>query len=162
MIITLEMVDDVIKRTGVSYNAAKTALETSGGDVLQAVLEIEAEKCKPMPPHSLPCIADWVKKLVQEGLVRQILVVKNDKTVLDVPIMAGAIASLVLTKSTLIAIATAFVTGCQIYLVKKDGSKVHINAFANASYETLKQLFATNENVDATGSLQKDDTVIKS
>lgn len=146
MNISLEMVDDVIKRTGVSYNVAKTALEASGGDVLGAILEIEAQEAKPLPPHAIPCLVEWVKKLIQEGLVRQILVEKEGKTVLDVPVVAGAIAGVFLTKSTFLALAAAFVSGCQVYLVKKDGDKVHLNAFATSSFEMIKQVFTTDKN----------------
>ena len=38
MKITLEMVDKVIERTGVSYAEAKEALENSNGDILDAII----------------------------------------------------------------------------------------------------------------------------
>lgn len=38
MEITLEKVDTVIERTGVSYSEAKKALEESDGDVLAAII----------------------------------------------------------------------------------------------------------------------------
>ena len=39
--ITLEKVDKVIERTGVSYGVAKKALEATDGDVLDAIIYIE-------------------------------------------------------------------------------------------------------------------------
>ena len=45
MDITLEKVDQVRERTGVSYAEAKNALEISNGDVLNAIILLE-EKLK--------------------------------------------------------------------------------------------------------------------
>ena len=45
MDITLEKVDQVRERTGVSYAEAKNALEISNGDVLNAIILLE-EKSK--------------------------------------------------------------------------------------------------------------------
>ena len=39
--ISLEHVDQVIERTGVSYSKAKEALEYSNGDVLEAIIYLE-------------------------------------------------------------------------------------------------------------------------
>ena len=41
MDITLEKVDQVRERTGVSYGEAKSALEISNGDVLNAIILLE-------------------------------------------------------------------------------------------------------------------------
>ena len=43
MEITLEKVDQVIERTGVTYAEAKQALEVCGGDVLDAIIYIESK-----------------------------------------------------------------------------------------------------------------------
>ena len=39
--ITLEMMDEVKARTGVTYEKAKEALETTGGDVIGAIILLE-------------------------------------------------------------------------------------------------------------------------
>ena len=44
MSITLEKVDQVIERTGVSYAEAKEALELSNEDVVDAIIYIENQK----------------------------------------------------------------------------------------------------------------------
>ena len=43
MDITLEKVDKVRERTGVSYSKAKEALEVSNGDVLEAIIFLEKQ-----------------------------------------------------------------------------------------------------------------------
>jgi len=43
MRITLEMVDEVIGRTGVNYKVAKDALELNEGDVLKAIVYLEEQ-----------------------------------------------------------------------------------------------------------------------
>jgi translation elongation factor EF-Ts len=44
MSITLEKVDQVRERTGVSYQKAKEVLEQTEGDVLEAIVLLEQEK----------------------------------------------------------------------------------------------------------------------
>ena len=44
MEITLEKVEQVIERTGVSYAKAKEALVNAEGDVLEAIILLEEEK----------------------------------------------------------------------------------------------------------------------
>ena len=46
MEISLEQVDKVIERTGVTYKEAKEALEVTEGDVLEAIIYIETQNQK--------------------------------------------------------------------------------------------------------------------
>lgn len=77
MKITLEMVDEVIERTGASYKEAKEALEESGGDVLDAIVMIEDQKYGPKETMERGQIIDKLKELVDKGLVSKILVTKK-------------------------------------------------------------------------------------
>lgn len=165
MKITLEMVDEVIARTNVSYSVAKSALERCEGDVLEAILEIEnlqnlgSREGQHKQSHQM---VDWIKKLIKEGLIRQIIIEKNDKVVLDVPIVAGALAGVLLTKSTVVAIIAAVATGCQIYLVKKDMTRVHLNKVTVDTFESLKNLFVCETNFCEDKPLQEEEPVVQS
>lgn len=165
MNITLEMVDEVIARTNVGYGLAKEILEKNNGNVLEAVVEIEKmQQFNSKNEHHAKStqITDWIKKLIQEGLIRQVIIEKNDKVVLDIPIAAGALAGVFLTKSTLIGIGAAIATGCQIYVVKKDGERIHLNQLTMDTFESIRNMFVCDETCCEDKTLQKEEPVVKS
>ncbi len=141
MKITLEMVDEVIQRTHVSYKVAKDALENNEGDVLKAIIAIETMQFETPKVHKPSDIVEKLKMLVNEGMVRQILIEKNQKVVVDIPVFAGAIGAVLFTKSTIVAIVAAVATGCEIKLVKKDGTIVNFNDLTQEKFEDLKSFF---------------------
>lgn len=136
MRITLEMVDEVIGRTGVSYKVAKEALELHDGDVLRAIVHIE-EQSQPKTGKKISGqeIVDRLKTLVNEGLVSQIIIEKNYKTILDLPIMAGAISAVIFTIPTVAGIIAAIATGCEIKILKKDGGEINFNELTQEKFE---------------------------
>lgn len=136
MRITLEMVDEVIGRTGVSYKVAKEALELHEGDVLRAIVHIE-EQSQPKAGKKISGqeIVDRLKTLVNEGLVSQIIIEKNHKTILDLPIMAGAISAVIFTIPTVAGIIAAIATGCEIKILKKDGGEINFNELTQEKFE---------------------------
>lgn len=135
MRITLEMVDEVISRTGVNYKTAKEALELAEGDVLKAIVHIEEQttetKSKKINGQE---IVDRLKALVNEGLVSQILIEKNGKVVVDLPIVAGAISAVIFTIPTVAGIIAAIATGCEIKILKKDGDIINFNDLTQESF----------------------------
>ena len=152
MRITLEMVDEVINRTGVSYKEAKEALELHEGDLLKSIVYIEdlkSGKGKDQKSHmSGQEIVDKLKVLVNEGFINQITVVKNGKTVVDIPIMAGAIGAVIFTIPTVAAIIAAVATGCEIKISKKDGEVININEMTQEKFEDLKNIFRDKKDAD--------------
>ena len=136
MRITLEMVDEVIGRTGVSYKVAKDALELNDGDVLRAIVYIE-EQAEPKASKKVSGqeIVDRIKTLVNEGMVSQIIIDKNGKTILDLPIVAGAIGAVIFTIPTVAGIIAAVATGCEIKLVKKDGGEINFNELTQDKFD---------------------------
>ncbi len=136
MRITLEMVDEVISRTGASYKDAKEALELHEGDVLQAIVYLE-EKSSPKRSAGQDTI-EKLKAMVNEGLVSQIIIQKNGKTILDLPIVAGAISAVIFTVPTVAGIIAAIATGCEIKIIKKDGEEVNFNEMTQTKFEDFK------------------------
>ena len=128
MRITLEMVDEVIGRTGVNYKVAKDALELNEGDVLKAIVYLEEQsETKSSKKVNGQEIIDRLKALVNEGMVSQIIIEKNGKIVVDLPIVAGAISAVIFTIPTVAGIIAAIATGCEIKILKKDGGMINFN-----------------------------------
>ncbi len=145
MRITLEMVDEIINRTGVTYKEAKEALEKNEGDLLKAIVYLEELENGPAKAESKNMsgqeIVEKLKAWVNEGFINQITIVKNGKTVVDIPIMAGAIGAVIFTIPTVAAIIAAVATGCEIKIVKKDGEEININEMTSEKFDDLKSVF---------------------
>lgn len=141
MNITLEMVDEVINRTGVNYKAAKEALEKFDGDVLNAIVYLE-ELNQPKGSKKLngQDIVEKLKTLVNEGMVSQILIEKNGKVVVDLPIVAGAISAVIFTIPTVAGIIAAVATGCEIKIVKKEGDIINVNDLTQEKFDEFMSM----------------------
>ena len=90
MEITLEMIDAVRERSGVSYAEAKAALEASGGSVVDALVLLEKKN-----ETKTSEILDKIKAAVKEGSVNKIRVKRGEQVLLTVPVNVGVIGGLV-------------------------------------------------------------------
>lgn len=141
MRITLEMVDEVIGRTGVNYKVAKDALELNEGDVLKAIVYLEEQsETKSSKKVNGQEIIDRLKALVNEGMVSQILIEKNGKIVVDLPIVAGAISAVIFTIPTVAGIIAAIATGCEIKILKKDGGMINFNDLTQEKFDEFMNM----------------------
>ncbi len=125
--ITLEKIDIIRERTGVTYAEAKEALENCEGNVVDALIYIEEteKSTKDSMYTTKDEFVDWLKDLVRKGNVTRIKIRREDRTVLDIPVNAGIAATLTaLVWPPLIAIGilTAVFTKLSIEIIKDDGS----------------------------------------
>ena len=70
--ISLENVDQVIERTGVSYSKAKEALQYSNGDVLEAIIYLENQESDKndgfeKAGETIDEFKSWLKELIKKG-----------------------------------------------------------------------------------------------
>lgn len=141
--ITLEMVDEVINRTGVEYKTAKEALELYEGDVLEAIIYLEnlqksgAGKGKSEFSAKTNEIVDLLKDLVNKGIVTKILVEHKDKIIMDIPVLAGGLAAFIFAPATLTAIVAAVATGCVLKVVKEDGTIMNLNEMTQDAFKSV-------------------------
>lgn len=122
MEITLEMIDAVRERSGVSYAEAKAALEASGGSVVDALVLLEKKN-----ETKTSEILDKIKAAVKEGSVNKIRVKRGEQVLLTVPVNVGVIGGLVGLAAVpwwgaLAAAAAAYGLDCRFEIVKDDGS----------------------------------------
>jgi len=128
MNITIEMVDEVINRTGCTYQEAKDALTETKGDVLEAVILIEdkKKKAKSAADIRIEDLKVKVKKAIREGNVNKIVVKRNDEEVLTIPVNVGIVGGIVgITAAPLAMIAAAVVAyglDCRFEIHRNDGS----------------------------------------
>lgn len=143
MEITLEMVDQVIERTGVSYAEAKRALEYAEGNVLNAIIYLEKEeKTKEESKYeTVDEIKVWLKDLINKGNVTRIKVSKDDKKIVDVPVNAGIAAgvlAIVIPALLAFVVVAAVVTKVTIEITMEDGSVQVVNKYITDKVQDIK------------------------
>lgn len=143
MSITLEKVDQVRERTGVSYQKAKEVLEQTEGDVLEAIVLIEQEPSA--AGEFAQNASDFgneviktLKDLLKSGNVTRIVVEKEERIVMDIPVTVGALGALFLTSATVVALVATLATGCIIKIHKEDGEEINVNERASEMMKEAK------------------------
>lgn len=125
--ITLEKIDMIRERTGVSYREAKEALERSRGNVLEALIELDEKKdtkwTEEISVRSSEVI-EKVKGLIHEGNVNKISVKHDGRTLVEIPVAFGAIGAMVLPHFTVLGVMVAMFKKCTIEVVRNDGSTI--------------------------------------
>lgn len=152
--ITLEKVDKIRERTGVTYAEAKHALEVNDGDVLEALVYIETVKNNGNESKktweseedenkniSFEDFKSWLGELIRKGNVARIKIKKEDKILVDIPVNAGVAAGVLavfMPQLLAIGLITAIATKITVEITKADGSVEVVNKMVVGTAETVK------------------------
>ena len=152
MEITLEKVDQVRERTGVSYAKAKEALEHTNGSVLDAIILLEDEmknenssNDKMAGNNTTETIEEfkvWLKELINKGNISRIRVSKDEKVLVDVPVNAGiaaGIISIIIPPILAFVVVAAVVTQVTIEITKSDGNVEVVNKYITKTVNDVKE-----------------------
>lgn len=123
--ITLEKMDILRERTGVSYSEAKLALEKHNGNLIEALVDLEnSKKSKWTEEFSVRSgeVVEKVKEIIREGNVTMIRVKHEDRTLVEIPVTFGAIGAVVLPQLAALGVLVAVFKRCTIEVVRKDES----------------------------------------
>ena len=142
MEITLEKVDQVRERTGVSYAKAKEALEHTNGSVLDAIILLESEMKNENSfndgmkvnngAETVEEFKIWLKDLINKGNVSRIKISKDEKVLVDVPVNAGiaaGIIGIIIPPILAFVVVAAVVTQVTIEITKSDGTVEVVNKY---------------------------------
>lgn len=125
----LEKLDILRQRLGLTYKEAKEALDAAGGDLIQALINMESKNCPmgdKMQKEGVKLLAR-IKEIIQQGNVTRVRIKKGEETVMEIPATVGAIGLLgVLASTPLTLIAgigtvAAMVNNYRLEIEKKDG-----------------------------------------
>lgn len=122
--ITLEKIDALRARVGVSYREAKELLERNNGNIIEALIEFENKKgTKWTEEFSVRSgeLIDKVKQLIHEGNVNKIRVKQDDKVLVEIPVAIGAVGAVVLPSLAALGVLIAAFKRCTIEVVRNDG-----------------------------------------
>ncbi len=75
---------------------------------------------------------------------------KSGKTLVDIPVTAGAIGSIFFIQATLIGVVAALAVGCTLRIVRENGEEININEFSKEQFDKVKQ------SIDKFGKKSKD------
>ncbi|TWH48824.1 DUF4342 domain-containing protein [Sporomusa sp. KB1] len=125
MDITLENIDLIRERTGISYREAKEALERNDGNVIDTLIELEDKSnssTKWTEEFSVRSteVIDKVKELIREGNVNKIRVKHEGRVLADIPVALGAIGAVVLPQLAAVGVLVAVFKRCTIEVVRED------------------------------------------
>lgn len=135
---TLEKIELVKDRTGVSYKEAKEALEACDGSVIDAIISIEETE---FFTHTCDknTIKEKVMTVLKKGNVTRISIKNKDQVILNVPVIIGAIGVVLAPIAVMVATIAAGISNCTIEVVKENGDVVDLNQATNEKFTGFKE-----------------------
>ncbi len=129
MEITLEKIELVKDRTGVSYKEAKEALEAAEGSVVDAIIAIEdtvdinkGGKTSEFAAETM----DKIKEMVKKGNISKISVKKGDEAIVNIPVNVGVVGALVAPWGVIAAAIATVGFKCTVELTTTDGKVIDV------------------------------------
>lgn len=136
MSITIEQIDQIMDRTKVSYKEAKEMLEKHGGDVLEAIIEIENKTVVKEPVLKKETVNEWKSKikwamkqfgkLIQKSLLVKIAWKKQDQILFELPLLVVLILTFWMMPFSLIAIVLPYFFGIKMMFKRESGHETDI------------------------------------
>ena len=130
MEITLEKIELVKDRTGVSYAEAKEALEAAEGSDVDAIISIEEkideDTCNNFTKQGNAVIEN-LKALVKKGNVSKIVIKRDDEVMLNIPVNLGILGTVIAPWGAVLGTLAAFGFKCTIELVAEDGTIIDVS-----------------------------------
>lgn len=131
MDITLEKIDIIRERTGLSYKESKEALEKCGGDVVETLVYLEeahkGEKWTENISSAGTDIVDRIKELIKQGNITKIRVKKDGNIIMDIPVTAGAIGTVIAPQLAAIGAVVAAIAKTTVEIEKPGGEVINLS-----------------------------------
>lgn len=144
MDISLEKIDIIRERTGVSYGEAKEALEKSGGNVVDALIYLEQQEHVGWTENIGIAgneVIEKLKRIIQKGNVTKIILKKDEEVLLNIPVTAGAIGAILAPMVAILGTAVAVASRVKIEIVRDDGQVVDLNEYAEDKVNNIRNKF---------------------
>ena len=178
--ITIEKIDAVIQRVpSATYTQAKKALMDHNGDVIEAIISLESNKsiennisnktkqAKKVvedmfskDSEDFKDIKEQAKELLKKSSVIRIIIDRNDKVIMNIPLTAGVVGVALLPIYTLVGLSAAVIGKCRIKIQNEDdGTIVDLGELNEEKLNMLKQMLVNTakEVKDVVGDNKKDD-----
>lgn len=140
MEITLEKIELVKDRTGVSYKEAKEALEQTDGNVVDAIIFIEEtiDQGANGSETKVSAAIDVIKDTIKKGNVSRIVIKRDEEVILNLPVNIGIVGTVIFPWAAVAGAIAALGTKCQIEIIKDNGEVVDVSSKVNDAFEVAK------------------------
>ncbi len=143
MDITLEKIDTIRERTGLTYKESKEALEEYGGDVIETLIHLESIQKDTKWTENLTTasgeVLERLKVLLKQGNVTKIRVKKGDNTILDIPVTAGAIGTLLAPQLAAVGAVVAVISKTVVEIEKPNGEVINLSGIVERKADVAKE-----------------------
>lgn len=142
--ITLEKIDALRERTGISYAEAKEILERNNGNLIDSLIFVEKNHKTFAQNISSASndLVDTVKDIINKGNVSRIKIKKDNRLLVDIPvtagIAAGAIGGILSPYLLIIGTIAAVASKVTIEVERPDGRVDVVNKVMEDTYDNLK------------------------
>lgn len=118
----LEKIDIIRERMNVSYEEAKTVLEASNWDIVDALIKLEQSERNRKEEIFVRGneLVEKVKELVKKGNVNKIKVKQDDKVLIEIPVTAGVVGALLAPQLAIIGAVATLVSRSTIEIEKNN------------------------------------------
>ena len=178
--ITIEKIDAVIQRVpSATYAQAKKALMDHNGDIIEAIISLESNKsienniskktkqAKKVvedifskDSEDFKEIKDQAKELLKKSSVIRVIIDRNDKVIINIPLTVGVVGVALLPIYTLVGLSAAVIGKCRIKIQNEDdGNVVDLGELNEEKLNMLKQMLVNTakEVKDVVVDPKKDD-----
>ena len=178
--ITIEKIDAVIQRVpSATYTQAKKALMDHNCDVIEAIISLESNKtienniskktkqAKKVvedifskDSEDFKDIKEQAKELLKKSSVIRVIIDRNDKVIINIPLTAGVVGVALLPIYTLVGLSAAVIGKCRIKIQNEDdGNVVDLGELNEEKLNMLKQMLVNTakEVKDVVVDPKKDD-----
>lgn len=160
--ITIEKIDAIIQRVpNATYAQAKQALIDSNGDVIESIIVLESninkiesnlsKKTKQAKKAVEDMISkdsedfkemkEQVKELFKRSSVIRVIIDRNNKIIMNIPLTIGVVGVALLPIYTLVGLSAAVIGKCRIKIQNEDdGSIVDLGELNEEKLNMLKQM----------------------
>ena len=139
--ITLEKIDQVVERTGVSYQEAKDALESCNANVVEAIIFIEKQKEEEKGSGSMRAsdLLETLREFIRRGNVSRVIVSDKENVLLNIPVTIGAVGVILAPVAAVIGVGAVIFTNLNISILDHKGETIDINKVTAERLEFFKK-----------------------
>ena len=133
MTVRMENIDELRRRTNVSYEVAKDALEKCNDDILEALVYLEKQYMVKPNQTSEQKSSFWtkVKELIKKGNSTKCIIHKKENIILSIPVTLAVVITVFATYITFIGLIVTLLTGHRIRFEGKDVECKQVNDLLN-------------------------------
>lgn len=143
MDITLEQIDIIRERTGLSYKEANEALKEHDGDVIETLIHLESIQKGAKWTENLSAasgeVLERLKVLLKQGNVTKVRVKKDNNTILDIPVTAGAIGTLLAPQLAAVGAVVAVISKTTVEIEKPNGEVINLSGIMERKADVAKE-----------------------